>query len=96
MEISSLVMVLCIVLGGATRAIVPWLLKLYQKEAGWSDWEWGYLRGQLIAVLLFVLAMPVLVQNLPDIIGSNDWYTAWLTGYASADIGRLVDKLRGR
>jgi len=82
---------LYVFLGILARAVLPWLLKMYESKEK-IDWDWTYLRGQLIAVLVIVVAIPLLITDLNSVAGW-DWQTAWLAGYAVADVGRMVEKL---
>lgn len=81
---------LYVFLGILARAILPWLLKMYEQKER-IDWNWEYMRGQLIAVLVVVVALPLLISDI-DSIAAWDWQAAWLAGYAVADIGRMAEK----
>jgi len=81
-------------IGILARMFIPYLVKLWKnnrkEEPEKMNWEWKYLRGQLIAVVIVGVALPLLVKDLSSVAEMNQ-QLAWLSGYAIADIGRFVD-----
>jgi len=77
-------------LGVLARMIIPWLLKLY-KGADMAAWDWKYLYGQLIGAAIVFFAIPVLIGDL-EAVAKLGFQAAFMSGYAAADIGRLMDK----
>ncbi len=78
-------------IGLLSRIFVPWLneRRLNPDEAQWS---WRYVWPQLIGVVIAALLIPLVVSDLES-IASLAFGSAWLIGWAAADIGRFADKL---
>lgn len=77
-----------ILLGIFSRMMIPWLRELMANPG--TDWDWMYLRGQIIGALIIILALPILI----DLQNASAWsfLPAWFAGWAAADIGRMFDK----
>lgn len=90
---SYLIPYLVLLIGVLSRAVVPWLVKLYKgvKNGESVNWDWSYLTGQLIFALAVMISVPVLVDNLPDTLSQN-LQLVFMAGWAVADVGRLVEK----
>lgn len=85
---------IALVLGVFARMVIPWLLLVYAGYRNKGDkptWQWRYLAGQLVGVVILLVGLPVLVGDLADVL-AWDWQAAWLAGYGAAEIGRLGDK----
>lgn len=85
-----------VALGIISRMLFPWFVKIYKnnqkEEPERLNWEWRYLRGQLIASAAIFLLLPYLLDNW-DSIGGLAFQTAYLAGMGVAEFGRLVDKV---
>ncbi len=80
-----------LIAGILSRMLIPWLVKVYQSQNGFN-WEWKYLRGQAIAVLITFVGLPLLLNDI-SAVGAWDAQAAFLSGYAAAEIGRFIDKV---
>ncbi len=72
-----------------SRIFLPWLNERMKKPD--LSWSWRYLWPQLASVLIFALLLPILLPD-PFAIGHLPPVAAYLTGWATADAGREVDK----
>lgn len=86
-----MIVYLYLVIGVLTRVLLPWLVKLRTSEDK-IDWQWKFLRGQLIGALMVFLLLPLLIPGYHEAIESWDAASAWSAGYAVADLGRMIDK----
>jgi len=75
--------------GALARVFLPFLLA--RRDDPNLSWEWHYLWPQLLSFGIFVLLLPLLVDNLAS-IKELDPQTSWLVGYGAASFGRLADK----
>lgn len=78
--------------GMLVRVLLPWLVKLYQENENGVEWNWKYLRGQLIIFAALAVALPIMASDLEAVSGMT-FQAAFTFGYAAADVGRLFDKL---
>lgn len=76
-------------LGAIGRIFLPFLIE--RRDNPDLHWEWRYVYGQLISLAIFVLVLPVLVDDLAN-VGQLDLQYAWLVGYGAASFGRLTAK----
>jgi hypothetical protein len=79
-----------LIAGILARMLIPWLVKVYESQNGFN-WEWKYLRGQAISVVIIFIALPLLLSDIKDVV---NWapQAAFLAGYGAAEIGGFVDK----
>lgn len=82
-----------VVLGVLSRAIAPYLVKLYKNTSDKINWEWKYLRGQLILSALAFVVLPLLIPNLGQFLANANWQEAWSMGWSISAVGRLMDKV---
>jgi len=79
--------------GMLVRVLLPWLVKLYQDNGeGAVEWNWKYLRSQLVIFAALAVALPIMAADL-DSVADMTFQAAFTFGYAAADVGRLLDKL---
>ncbi len=76
-------------LGAFGRILLPFLYE--RRDNPDLKWEWRYVYGQAISLIIFVLVLPVLVDNLAGIV-DLELQQAFLVGYGAAAFGRLGDK----
>jgi hypothetical protein len=81
---------IALVAGILARMLIPWLVQVYKNRNGWN-WQWKYLRGQLVAAVIAFVALPLLLSDLAE-VGSWGIQEAFLAGYGAAEIGRFLDK----
>jgi len=80
---------LLLLLGGLSRVLLPFLLE--RRDNPELSWDWRYLWPQLLSFIIFVLLLPLLVDDLAS-IGALDPQNAWLVGYGAASFGRLAQR----
>jgi hypothetical protein len=78
-------------LGVISRVFVPWL-NARRANPETAQWSWRYVWPQAIAVVIVLLLLPLLLGTTIESVGDMTLVSAYLAGYAVADIGRLVDK----
>jgi hypothetical protein len=76
-------------LGIISRILVPFLLKRRQDPL--APWDWRYVYGQLITVMVVCLVLPF---TIPDLVAITNMapVEAYITGWFVADLGREADK----
>lgn len=78
-------------LGVLSRVFVPWL-NARRANPDEAKWSWRFVWPQIIAVAIVLLLLPLLLGTSLESVGDMTFVSAYLSGYAVADIGRLVDK----
>lgn len=74
--------------GIVTRFVGPWLIKVYKSnDDDKVSWEWKYLRGQVIAITLVLLLLPMLYGEDIAAVYVMNGNAAFLAGYGVASIG---------
>jgi hypothetical protein len=76
-------------LGAIARIFLPFLIA--RRDDPSLSWDWQYVWPQVLSVLIFILILPLLVDDLAG-VGDLDWQFAWLVGYGAASFGRLSAK----
>jgi len=80
---------LLLLLGAVARIFLPFLIA--RRDDPSLSWEWKYVWPQLLSLGIFVLLLPLLVDDLAN-VGELDAQYAWLVGYGAASFGRLAQQ----
>jgi len=80
---------LLLLLGAVARIFLPFLIA--RRDDPSLSWEWRYVWPQLLSLGIFVLLLPLLVDDLAN-VGELDAQYAWLVGYGAASFGRLAQQ----
>ena len=80
---------LMLLLGAVARIFLPFLIA--RRDDPSLSWEWPYVWPQVLSVAIFVLILPVLVDDLANVSELELQY-AWLVGYGAASFGRLAQQ----
>ena len=80
---------LLLLLGAVARIFLPFLIA--RRDDPSLSWEWRYVWPQLLSLGIFVLLLPMLVDDLAN-VGELDAQYAWLVGYGAASFGRLAQQ----
>jgi hypothetical protein len=78
-----------LLLGAAARIFLPFLIA--RRDDPSLSWEWRYVWPQLLSLGIFILILPLLVDDLAS-VSELDLQYAWLVGYGAASFGRLADR----
>lgn len=78
-----------LLLGAVARIFLPFLIERRNDPS--LSWDWRYVWPQVLSVGIFVLLLPMLVDDLAN-VSNLDLQYAWLVGYGAASFGRLADK----
>ena len=80
---------LLLLLGAVARIFLPFLIA--RRDDPSLSWEWRFVWPQLLSLGIFVLLLPLLVDDLAN-VGELDAQYAWLVGYGAASFGRLAQQ----
>ena len=80
---------LMLLLGAVARIFLPFLIA--RRDDPSLSWEWRYVWPQLLSIGIFVLLLPLLVDDLAG-MADLDLQYAWLVGYGAASFGRLAQQ----
>ena len=80
---------LLLFLGAIARICLPFLIA--RRDDPSLSWDWKYVWPQVLSVLIFILILPLLVDDLAG-VSDLDLQYAWLVGYGAASFGRLAQQ----
>ena len=80
---------LLLLLGAVARIILPFLIA--RRDDPDLKWSWKFVYPQVLSLGIFVLLLPLLIDDLES-VGELNPQNAWLVGYGAASFGRLTAK----